>query len=89
MHNRRIGSEAADLNLSGSREGPTEKGHSHSEGDGEGRRAACQPVRDNQRHRDMLVSPQMGAASLPVPGLKEAGCSGIRSWCRARWDYVM
>lgn len=60
MHNRRIGGEAADLYLRGSREGPQKTGHSHSELDGE--RSASR-LCGTSRGKDMLVSPQMDAAS--------------------------
>lgn len=80
-HNRRIGGEAADLNLRGSREGPQKTDHSHSEQGGEGRRTAraglaeakiclfphkwMQPVPVHSHRQDAVASRGIGDVAFP------------------------
>lgn len=71
MHNRRICSEAADLNLRGSREGPQKRATAT-------RRKMVKvvepPVRDKQGQR-YACFPTNGCSQCRI---QEAGCSGMR-----------
>lgn len=64
-HNRRIGGEAADLNIRGSRGAPQKRAHSHSEEEGE---RSSSRLCGTSKGKDMLVSPQMDAASAGSRG---------------------
>lgn len=77
-HNRRIGGEAADLNLRDSREGPQESTTATRRRQWEGGdRSSSRPCGTTTR-KNMLVSPQMDAASA---GSKRQARGGMqRHW---------